>query len=96
MKFVEQNHTDIGERTILLKPTEEDTFCYKTDAGAEAGLVIKTDLIADFGAQFDFALIGDPGSDCSCRDAAGLEDDDFFVTCEASIQHHLRHLGGFA
>ena len=79
MKFVEQNRSDIGERSIILQPAQQNSFGHKTDARAETGLVVETNLIADFLAEFAIAFPRDARGDGSRGDATWLQDDDFFV-----------------
>jgi hypothetical protein len=96
MELVEEDGGDIGERSVILEPTEQNAFGYITDAGSQAGLVVEPDLVADFGAEGAMAFPGHARGDGSSRDTTWLEDNDFLVSGQAGIKEHLGHLSGFA
>ncbi len=95
MKFVEQNDANLCQRAVILQPAQQNALGDKADAGAQAGLVIKTDLIADFRAELHIAFPSHTRRDRACSDPSWLEHDDFLVPGQPGIQKHLRHLRGF-
>lgn len=96
VEFIEEDDADVAERAVILQPTEEDAFGDKTDAGAEAGLIIEADLVSDFLSKRGVAFPSDTGGHGAGGDAAWLEHHDFFGACETGVQDHLGDLGGFA
>ena len=56
MEFIEEDGTDFGKGSVVLKPAEKDAFGDKDDAGVGAGFVVEADLIADLGSELTFSL----------------------------------------
>ena len=96
VELVEEEHAHVGQRAVVLEPAQQDAFGHETDARAESGLVVETDLVADFPAEFDITLPGDTRSHRAGSDAARLQHDDLLLPGEAGIEQHLRHLRGLA
>ena len=96
MELIEDHGTDVGQRAVILEPAQQDAFGDKTDAGADAGVIVEADLIADLRAEFSLALPGDAGGHGAGGDAAGLQHHDHLVARDPRIEQHLRHLRGLA
>ena len=96
VKFVEQDDANIGERSIILQPAQKNSFRHKTDARAQTGLVIETNLITHFAAEFALAFPRDTRGDSSRRDTTRLQNDNLLFTGETGVEQHLRNLCGFA
>ncbi len=80
VKFVEQYRADIRQRSIILQPTQKNSFGHKTNACAETGLIVETNLIADFLAEFAFAFPRHARGNGSRRNTTRLQHDDFLFT----------------
>lgn len=63
--------------SIVLEPAEQNAFGDKTDPGAQAGLVVKANLVTDLLAQPDTALPRYAGGHRAGRHPARLKHDDF-------------------
>ncbi len=96
VEFVKEDDADVGERAVVLEPAEEDALGDKADARAEGGLVVETDLIADFCAEFDLAFPGDAGGDGAGGNTAGLKNDNLARAGEIGVEQHLGNLRGLA
>ena len=107
MELVEQDHGHVGERRIVLEPSQQNTFGDETDARAQAGLVVETNLVADFTAEPAGAFPSHARRHRAGCHTAGLEDDDLLGkrvasgewrgrVGQAGVEQHLRHLRGLA
>ena len=96
MEFVEQHHPDVRQLSVVLQPAEEDSLGDVADACAEAGLVVKADLVADLAADRAASLPGHARGHRPGGYPARLEHHDLLVPGQSRIQQHLRHLGGLA
>lgn len=95
VKLIEENDAHLTEFGVVLEPAEENAFGDKADAGAEAGAVFETDLVADFAADGAVAFPRNAGGDGAGRNAARLENDNLFIPCQSGVQNHLWDLRGF-
>ena len=96
VEFIEDHRADIGQRTVILEPAQEDAFGDKTDAGAHAGVIVEPDLITNLCPELPPALPRHPGGHGAGGDAPGLQHHDHFIARDSLIQQHLRHLRGLA
>ena len=92
VELIEHHRPDLGQRAVILKPAQQDAFGDKADAGADTGVIVEADLIANLRAQFALSLRGDTVGHRSGGDAAGLQDHDHLVARNPRIEQHLRHL----
>jgi len=56
MKFVEQNDPHVPQRTVVLQPAQQNPLRHKANPRAQARLVVETDLVTNFSAQFYVAF----------------------------------------
>ena len=96
MEFIEENDAHIGKRPVLLQPAQQNAFGHVADASAEAGLVVETNLVANFGPEGAPAFPGYPRGNRTRRHAPRLQHNNFLVPGQAGIEQHLRHLCGLA
>ena len=96
MKLVEEDDPHVRERAVLLQPAEQNAFGHITDARAEAGSILETDLVTDLRAERAPALPGHARGHRPRRHSTRLQHDNFLFPGQPSIQQHLRHLGRLA
>src|SRR5206468_13037593 len=85
VKFIEEDDTDIADGAIILQPAQQYAFGHKTDAGAEAGLIIEANLVTDFCAEFHAALPRHARRDSAGGDAAWLKHNDLLLASQTRI-----------
>ena len=96
MELIKHHRADLGKRAIILKPAQQNALGDQTDAGADAGVVIKANLIADFRAEPTLTLPSHPPGHRASRDASRLQHHDHLFARDPRIQQHLRHLRGLS
>ena len=98
VEFVEDDDADVGQGAVVLEPAEQYALGHEANPRSQAGLIIEADLIAHLVAELCICV---PQATRAAtvqggRDAARLQNDNFFITCQAGIEEHLGDLRRFA
>ena len=96
VKFVEEQGGDSAKRWILDHLTQEYAFGDEADARPGGADAIEANLVADFIAEPDAALVCDARREQAGGEPARLQDDNLAVAREAVIEDDLRNLRRFA
>src|SRR5579859_6679983 len=96
VELVENQGRYSREIRVLDDLAQEHPLGDKANPGLRAADIFEPDLITYFAAEFTLSFPSDPGCQQPGRQPPRLEDDDLPATEQATIQQHLRDLGGFA
>jgi hypothetical protein len=91
VKLIEQHGADVLQRRVVLQPAQQHALGHEANSRAQAGVVFKTNLVADFPAQRAVPLPSHPRRHRAGRHAPGLQDNDA-PAAQPAVQQHLRHL----
>ena len=96
MKFVKDQNPDLPQLRIVLHPTQQNAFGDKANSGLGCDVVFEANLVADLLSRFAAAFPSDAGGDTAGRHSPGLQHDNPAIPGHATVEQHLRDLGGFA
>ena len=96
VKFIEKDNPHLTQGSIILKPAQENAFRDKTNPRAEAGLIIKTDLIPYLLPQGELRSHATRAATVRAATRRGCSTTIFLSPANPASRQHLRHLGGFS
>src|SRR6185436_11527925 len=92
VELVKENDSYVRERGICLQPAKQNSFGHITDLCAKTRLIIKTNLITDFGAERAAPFPSDSSGNRSSGHSTRLQNYNVFLARQARFEQHLRHL----
>lgn len=96
MGFVDDECVVLVKISVVPCFGEEDAIGHEFDSGMLIGLILKTNVNADFLSEFGMGFFGYTLCHAGGGESAGLSDANTFGTSKASLIDHFGKLGSFS